>query len=85
MNLQLIIEKLRMIPLHLLAIGLLINRLDLGDLQDLQYLLAAYLYSRYPMSSDQRWSDPSHPIRPARPRAASTSSSTVLPAMIPSA
>jgi AcrR family transcriptional regulator len=54
-------------------------------MRELQYLLAAYLYSRYPMSSDQRWSDPSHPIRPARPRAASTSSSTVLPAIIPSA
>lgn len=54
-------------------------------LQDLQYLLAAYFNSRYPMSSDQRWSDPSHPIRPARPRTDSTSLSTVLPAMMPSA
>lgn len=56
-------------------------------LQDLQYLLAAYFNSRYPVSSDQRWSDPSHPIRPARPRTDSSASSlsVVLPAMIPSA
>lgn len=54
-------------------------------LQDLQYLLAAYFNSRYPVSSDTRWSDPSHPIRPARPRNDSTSMSTVMPAMIPSA
>lgn len=54
-------------------------------LQDLQYLLAAYFNSRYPVSSDTRWNDPSHPIRPARPRTDSSVSASVLPAMIPSA
>lgn len=54
-------------------------------LQDLQYLLAAYFNSRYPVATDERWSDPSHPIRPARPRTESNASSAVLPAMIPSA
>jgi AcrR family transcriptional regulator len=51
-------------------------------LQDLQYLLAAYFNSRYPTSTDERWSDLSHPIRPARPRTDSSASSMVLPAMI---
>lgn len=33
---------------------------------ELAYLIAAYLYARYPSNDDRVWTDAAHPIRPAR-------------------
>lgn len=33
---------------------------------ELAYLIAAYLYARYPSNDDRAWTDQRHPIRPAR-------------------
>lgn len=50
--------------------------------QELVYVLAAWLYARYPSSGDRVWSDPSFPLRPSRkPRQGFTESGPVWPAL----
>jgi len=50
--------------------------------QELVYVLAAWLYARYPSSDDQVWSNPNWPLQPSRrPRQGFAESSPVWPAL----
>ena len=50
--------------------------------QELVYVLAAWLYARYPSADDQVWSNPSFPLQPSRrPRGGFLDSGPVWPAL----
>lgn len=52
--------------------------------QELVYVLSAWLYARYPSSTDPAWSDPDWPLQPSRlPGPGHVESSPVWPALAP--
>jgi AcrR family transcriptional regulator len=52
--------------------------------QELHYVLAAYLYARYPSGDDPIWAGDDHPVQPSRlPRPGSADPAPVYPAYAP--